>query len=327
MFESLKRIFEKYIGQLLVILTIVGLALFGYSYWRDQQEGRKYTNLINTKEKYEQLTKYTAKLESDYKSQKVLVELAKERWAEVERTKDERIKLLSDATYLIGKHVEKQNGPDYYFETPRRTRNYLLNELRIEGADSPPIGYVLIKHDGRTYKRNYKFEIRVNNLQTIDESTGKVKVYAKAYLVMKENGLAGKRIKDLKKWKDVPYELEIVGGTAFVDPTMPDVQKQFFWWSPHINSGLSFGAGAGGVFMRPMLDFSFLGYGKTRNDLDWKFLHIGFDTDTDFTDSGMHLTPFSYRFWSSVLTNTYIGPAIGFSPSGFNGQININLSL
>jgi len=327
MFDSLKRIFEKYIGQLLIILTVAGLVLFGYSYWRDQNEARKYAHLIGTKEKYKQLTKYTAKLESDYKAQKDLAEAAKKQWAEIERTKDERIKLLSDATYLIGRHVEKQNGPDYYFETKKRTRNYLLNELRISGENSPPIGYILIKHDGRTYKRNYKFEVVAKNLQTIDESTGKVKVYTKAYLIMKEVSPLAKRLESYKDWKDKPYELDVVGGTALIDPTMPDLQKKFFWWAPHVALGVGLGAGSGGAFFKPSLDFSFSGYGKTKNDLDWKFISLGLDVDSKFKNPGIHFTPFSYRFWPSFLTNTYLGPAIGFDIKGINGQVLINVNL
>jgi len=323
----IKKIFEKYIGQLLVMATVLGIGFFAYSAYRDATEKRKYADLIGTKEKYEQLTKYTAKLESDYQGQKDLHKRAKRDWAEVSRSKDERIKLLSDATYLIGKHVQKQDGPDYYFQTKRGTRNYVLNELRIAGEDSPPIGYILIKHDGRTYKRNYEFEIHVKNLQTIDEKTGRVKVYSKAYFIAKENGLAKKRRPDLKKWKDVPYPLPIVDGVAYIDPTRPDVRERFLLWAPHINGGFNVGANISGAFMRPAINFSTSGYGKSRNDLTWKFVHLGFDVDTDFAEPGLHLMPFSYRPFPSILTNTYIGPGMGWTKSGVNYFFNVNLSF
>jgi hypothetical protein len=290
--EFFKKILAKYIGQMLIIVTVVGLAFWAYKAWRDANEERKFAELIGTKEKYEQLTAYTAKLESDYREQGDLHERARSEWKDVARTKDERIKLLSDATYLIGRHVEKQNGPDYYFETKRKTRNYVLNELRIQGEDSPPIGYIMIKHDGRTYKRNYKFEVVVKNLQTVDEETGHIKVYAKAFLVQKEASPLKKRVKDYKDWKDISYPLEITGGVAYVDPTMPNTRKKFHFWTPHVNGGFSAGSDIDGVFLRPTVDFSVAGWGRSRNDLDFKILHAGFDNDTKFKKPGIHIVPF-----------------------------------
>ena len=326
--DSIKTILEKYISQILLILTVVGLSYFGYRMWKDNQDiERKYTNLIGLNEKYEQLNKYTAKLESSYKDQKELYEKSQKEWTEVVQSKDERIKLLSDATYLIGKHVEKQDGPDYYFQTPKATQNYVLNELRLEGSDSPAIGYVLIKSDGKVYKRNYKFEILVKNLQTVDESTGKIKVYSKAFLIQKETSPLAKRVDGYKDWKDTQYELPIVDGVAFIDPTMPDIEKHFVLWAPHVNFGLNLGADSEGLFVRPALNFSVMGYGKTKNDLDWKFIHLGIDSDTKFDKFGAHVMPFSYRPFSSVITNTYIGPSLGVTKDGLNYSLNINLSL
>lgn len=327
MWQSLKNIIERYVGQVLIIATISGALLFAYSLWRDSQEERKYAHLIGTQQKYEQLTKYTAKLESDYKSQEELHKKAQQEWAEVSRTKDERIKLLSDATYLIGKHVEKQNGPDYYFETKKRTKNYLLNEIRLQGKDSPAIGYIMIKHDGRTYKRNYKFEVQVKSLQTVDENTGKVRVVSKAFLIQKESSPLEKRTKDYDNWHNKPYPLDIVGGVAYIDPTQAPDRKKLLLWAPRINGGISLGTGVGGLFARPTLSFSTSGYGKSRNDLDWKFLHFGIDTDTSLNKPGVHFLPFSYRFWPALLTNTYIGPGVGFTEDGMNYQLNLNLGF
>lgn len=323
----IKQIIVKYFSQLLVILTVAGLSLFAYKAWRDHNEKRKYTELIGTKEKYEQLTKYTAKLESQYKSEQELYQKAKEDWENVKKTKDERIKLLSDATYLLRKRVQKQDGPDYYFETAKGTRGFLVNELNLLGNSSPPVGFIMITNDGKTYKRNYRFEILVKSLQTIDENNGKVRVYSKAFFVLKEPTLSEKRRKDLKKWEDVQYELPIIGGVAYIDPTMPDVVEKIWLWAPHLNAGFSLGVQNGSFFTRPALSFSIAGFGKTKNDLSWKILHFGFDSDTDFKYPGINFTPFSYRFLPSILTNTYIGPGIGITQQGMNYQLNINLSL
>jgi len=323
----IKDVFSKYFSQLLILITVVGVALFSYNLYRDYTEKRKYADLIGTKDKYEQLTRYTAKLESDYRSQKDLAKKAKKDFAEYKKTANERIKLLSDATYLIGKHVEKQDGPDYYYSTPKGTRNYVLNELRISGEESPPIGYVLIKNDGRTYKRNYSFEIRVKNLQTIDEDTGKVRVYAKAFLVQKEPSLLAKRVKGYKDWNGVQYPLDIVGGSVIVDPTEKNQTKKLIWWAPHTNVGMDLGLLSGQADIRPSINFSTSGYGVSRNDLDYKFLHFGLNSSTDMDDFGVIFSPFSYRAFPKYLTNTYIGPGIVWNKQGTGYFIGINLSL
>ena len=323
----LKQILSKYIGQMLIIVTIIGAVLFAYSKWRDANEERRFKDLIGTQTKYEQLTKYTAKLESNYKSQDVLHEKAKKQWAEVSRSKDERIKLLSDATYLIGRHVEKQDGPDYYFQTKKGTRNYILNELRLQGKDSPAIGYVMIKNDGRTYKRNYKFEINVQNLQTIDEDTGRVKVYSKAFLIAKERSPLAKRVKGYKDWHNLAYPLDITGGVAYIDPTMSSTRSKFQWWAPHLNGGVSLGAFGDGSNLRPTFDISLSGYGKTKNDLDWKLLHLGANFNSEAKDVGLYIVPFSYRPFNKYITNTYIGPAISWDKDGRTFNLNINLGF
>jgi hypothetical protein len=319
-----KDIFSKYFSNLLILLTVVGIALFAYDYYRDKAEQRKYANLIGTKEKYEQLNKYTAKLESDYKSQKDLIEKANKEFADFKKDANERIKLLSDATYLIGKHVEKQNGPDYYFETPKRTRNYLLNEIRLQGKDSPAIGYIMIKHDGRTYKRNYTFDINVKNLQTIDESTGKVKVVSKVYLIQKEVSPLTKRVEGYDDWANRPYPLEITGGVAYIDPTKKNTTRKFHLWAPHINGGFNIGSSE---LVKGAVDASLAGYGISKNDLKWKFVHLGFDFDSEFKNMGFHITPASYRIFDTYITNTYIGPGIGWDNKGTNFYLNLNLGF
>jgi len=329
MLDTIKKIVIKYFSQLLMLLTIVGLGYFGYTIWKNNKNLKgRYANLINTQTKYNQLTKYTAQLESKYKKQQELFKSTKQKWSEVKTQKDEKIKLLSDITYTIGKNVSKQHGPDYYFETPKHTQNFVLNELRIAGKDSPPIGYILIKSNGKIYKRNYRYSIVVHNLQTIDEKTGKIKVYSKAFFIAKESGLAQKRRKDLKNWKNIGYPLPIVGGSTLVDPVeASSLHKHFIWWAPHLNGGVSLTLGSDGLSLRPSLDLSIAGYGTTRNDLDWKIVHLGLDSDTYLINPGIHLMPFSYRFWPSFLTNTYIGPSVGFTLHQINYQLNLNLSF
>ena len=318
----IKDILKKYIGQMLILVTIVGLILFAYSKYRDSKEDRKFSELIGTQTKYEQLTKYTAKLKSDYQSQKNLLNKAKEEFAEVVLKKNERIKVLSDATYLIGKHVEKQDGPDYYFSTKKGTRNYLLNEIRLQGKGSPAIGYIMIKKDGRTYKRNYAYEINVKSLHTVDEKSGHIKVVTKAFLVKKETSPLKKRVDNYDSWFNKPYPLDIVGGTALIDPTVSNLRSSFHWYAPHINGGINFS----GDDYRASVDVSISGYGKSINDLKYKLFHLGVNFGPT-KDMGYHFMPFSYRLFDKYITNTYIGPGVAKTRNGTEYYINLNLGF
>lgn len=304
-------------------IIFVGLKVGGYFFKIEKENKRLHTELIGQKEKYIQLTEHTAQLETQYEQQRDLYEKAKKEFKEVSKEKDERIKLLSDATYLIGRHVEKQNGPDYYFETKGRTRNYVLNELRIAGAGSPPIGYILIKHDGRTYKRNYRFEVEVKTLQTVDENTGRIKVYSKAYLTQKEASPLKKRIEGYKDWENVKYPLNIVGGTAIVDPTVANqLAPRFHWWAPHINANVNF------VGEEPAagLGISVAGYGKHKNDLSFRFLQLGAHYNQEFGVQGT-LTPILWRPLPSIFSNTYLGPGISLKDDGVGYFMGVQVGL
>ncbi len=324
----IKVALAKYFSQLILILTMVGLGWFAYGlYQKNKNYERNHEELIGTKEKYAQISLSLARLSTEYTSQKELATKARAEFKQINKEKNNRIKLLSDATYLIGRHVAKSNGPDYYFETKGKTRNYVFNEIRLAGENSPPLGFVMIKHDGRTYKGNYKFEIVVHNLQTVDEETGRVKVFSKAYLISKEAGLAKKRRLDFKNWKDIKYPLPIVDGVAYVDPTTPKGRLKFRLWAPHVNGGFNWGVDTRGMFLKPEINFSFSGYGISRNDLKWKFFHLGIGVDTELKNPDLHIMPFTYRLFPKVLTNTYFGPGVGWNTKGINVLLNTSLSF
>lgn len=289
----------------------------------ESENGRLHTELIGQKEKYKQINEHVAQLESQYVEQKSLREAAEKRFSEVIKQKNERIKLLSDATYLIGRHVQKQNGPDYYFETPKRTRNYVLNELRIEGAESPAIGYILIKNDGRTYKRNYKFEVSVETLQTVDEETGRIRVFSKAFLIQKEKSPLVKRIDGYKDWENVKYPLKITGGTTLVDPAVKNQLKpRMHWWAPHLNANANFSD----QYPVAGLGVSLAGYGVTKNDLSYRFLQFGAQYGAE---RGLQptFTPVLWRPLPNLLSNTFIGPGAAFYRDGIGYFLGIQVGL
>lgn len=94
----------------------------------------------------------------------------------------------------------------------------------------------------------------------------------------------------------------------------PD-QKRWFWWTPHLDIGLLGMAGsdplrfaAGGS-----LGVSFMGYGRTMNDLDWRVLRLSADL-SDGT-AGLGFTPVLYNMGTFIplISNLWIGPHLEYA--------------
>lgn len=315
-----------------VKLAIYGVALLAALYFGDRavsyirglssENTRLHTDLIGEKEKYQQLSEHAAKLEIQYVDQETLKKQLNEKFAAEKDALEGRLKVLSNATFLIREAARKSGTSDVVYQGDKF--KYVLNEVRF-GKEGPPVGYVLIFDDGRVVSKLYNHEIQVNTAISRNESTGRYDIVSKADYVLKSPSI---NANGEKVWTNQPYPLDISGGEALVDPTeMNMMVPRLQLWAPHLNGGASASAGASGAGVRPSIDVSFSGYGVTKNDLDWKFIQLGVDSDTEFKDPGMHLIPFSYRFWPSVLSNTYVGPGLGWSKSGLNGQLNLNLTF
>lgn len=327
MLAMLKQIFQRYASYMLVLATIGGLVFLAVRYYRQSKSLQvKYAALVGTQDKYQQLTANLAKLQVDYDTQRQLAEKAKADFAEVSRKQTEQIKLLSDALDTVAVKQVTQGSSDFTVKATSSKPGYTVNEVRIQGSDSPPVGYVLMKDDGSVEKANYNFQIKVATMEVQDGGTGKIRVFSRAYLILQENGLADQDQR-LKKWKNEPYALNITGGESEVDPTETITPPGFIWWAPHLNVGVNLGGDSSGGYLRPELNFSVAGYGSHKNNLDWKLLHVGVGTDSKLDVLDLHLIPFSYRPFKEFLPNTYVGPGIGISRFGTNYFLNLSLGF
>lgn len=333
-----KEYLAKYFTNLVSVLTLCGGLWFAYDYYQNKEQEKierqaleeRYGKLINTTEESKVLS-YATQLATSYKEQAELAKEAKEAWRELAKEREERIKLISKSTISVPENVEEQQGPDYEFKTEDGTDGYALNELRIEGKDSPPIGYVMVRKDGRTYKKNYKFEIRVENVELKDDLTGKIRVLSRAYLIPLENGLADKRRPDLKKWEDEKYPLKITGGDVLVDPKeplIPDIrEKGLVWWPLNLNAGFGlYSSQNGSTSSKFYGDTNLFGWGINKRDLDWKLLQLGVNY-SDSAGIGFQIMPFTYRVLPSILSNTYTGPGYFLQNFGSGYFLGVGIGL
>lgn len=336
---SLKHYLAKYFTNLISVITVAGALYLGWNLWEDKQKEKeerklleeRYGKLTDTHEEYVQINAQLAQLATLYKDQ---AELAKEvamAWKDLAIERGERVKLTTDTTVTVPDNSDKQEKSDYAFLTPEGKKGFTLNELKINGKDSPPIGYILVKNDGEVLKKNYKFEIHVESVQLKDDLTGKIRIVSRAFLVPLENGLADDRRPDFKKWKGEKYPLEVTGGETIVDPQEPllvaNKTKGWVPWTLNLNGGFGvFGGKGGDIDTKALADVNLFGYGYSKRDLDWKLLHLGVNYSKT-GGLGLHLMPFTYRPLPDILTNTYVGPGAFVSPDTNGYFLGINIGF
>lgn len=338
--ENTAKIYlAKYFTNLISIVTFLGAIYIGYDYWQNKEKEKderklleaRYGKLTDTEEAYKKINEQLSQLATLYKDQ---AELSKEvalSWKDLAIERGERIKLTSATTVSVDQNVEVQPKSDYAFLTPEGKKGYTLNELHIQGKDSPPIGYILVKNDGEVYKKNYKFEIHVESVQLKDDLTGKIRIVSRAFLVPLENGLADSKTPGAKKWQGEKYPLAVTGGETVVDPQEPVFpivkDKGFVPWSLNLNGGFGvFGSKNGDLDSKVTVDTNLFGYGYSKRDLDWKLLHIGVNYSKT-GGLGLHLMPFSYRPLPGILTNSYIGPGMYITPDNNGYFVGLNIGF
>lgn len=278
------------------------------------EKDRLHTELIGQKEAYVQLSEHAAKLEIQYKSQEDLKAELEKNWKAEKEALQGRVKILSNATFLIREQARRENRSDLVYEGT--DVKYLFNEIRFK--DGPPVGYVLIFDDGRVTSKLYNHQISVNTAVSRDESSGRYDIISKADFILKSPHLS----KDTKNWMNEPFPLKITGGKALIDPTEPvQLEKRFHLWSPTLNGGFNVGSD-----LKAAVGVSLMGYGYSKRDLDWKFLQLGVDYSKT-NEYGVHLIPVMYRPFPNYLKNTYLGAGVGLDDRGYNPFLSLSVGF
>lgn len=122
----------------------------------------------------------------------------------------------------------------------------------------------------------------------------------------------------LESWAENNKDRESVGIKLPLDITLAEFtqlkirDKEFQWWSPHINLNVDAGFGSDlKTRVGAGLSFSFSGYGRTSNDLTWRFLDFGLSTNG--TNYFGKFTPVSYNIGDKLplISNTFLSLFVG----------------
>lgn len=298
---------KKYLPYIISAIVVVASLALIQSFMKDKE--RLHEELIGTKQDYKQLSEHSANLERQYVNEKQLREEAEKKFKQELQAVTGRLKMLSNATFLIREKARESNNSDLVYKGDKI--KYVVNEIRFN--DGPAVGYVLIFDDGRVVSKMYNHQIDVSTLVARDEKSGKYDVLSKADYILKSPSI---NFNGEKNWVNKPYPLKITGGKAVVDPTEPiNLQKRFYWFSPRYNANLVLDSE-----VRPGLAVSIMGYGLSKRDLDFKVLQIGATYLND--EFSANLTPVLFRPFKEMLPNTYLGPGIDTDK-----RLNLNLSI
>lgn len=319
-----------------LILIVTGM---GYSMFKQQEALKKIkSDLIGQQQAYEQLSQNYAKLGTDYVNQKQLAEEAKKNWQkELANNKQLREQLRGVATAQFSiKSLPVTGEPDILVPGPD---GYLFHEVRYpqneNGGWGPPVGYVKIANGtGQVTSKQYDHDIVIDSAITVDQESGKVNVYTKGFYVMRELSINAETPEnpdgEYFNWQDVRYPLPITGGKLTYtpgDPPITDRLPRRLQWTPHLNVGAFGGATMTGPAWGGHVDVTFGGYGRTKNDLDYKFLGVGVNANNDYLD--LNVVPAYWRF-SNVLplvSNVYVGAGAGFGSRGTNYFVTLGATL
>lgn len=92
--------------------------------------------------------------------------------------------------------------------------------------------------------------------------------------------------------------------------------KQWFWWAPHVDVG-----GLVGAKLTPpdlalggSVGFSPFAYGRTVNDLDWRFLRISLDLAGNIPGIGISPVVGNLGQPLPLLSNLWVGPHVSWQP-------------
>lgn len=328
--DSLLKNFIKFVVGVL-LLIVAGL---GYSWHQQNIELKKAkTDLIGQKNAYQQVSDKLAKLGTEYVSAKELAERAEEKWKrELATNKQLRDHLRGLVTATFSVTQPPQVGPpDVLVPGPD---GYLYHEIayvQSSGKQGPPLGYVRVQNEtGVVASKVFNHEIVVDSAISVEDKSGKISVFSKGFYVLREPTLADSDPSSGKtSWVDVYYPLAITGGTLVFTPAAPPLPPTLpnrFQKALHLNVGVFGGVNAAGFDWGAHVDVTFAGYGRSRNDLDYKILGVGANANRGYVD--LNAVPVQWRMsFLPLVSDVWIGPGVGFGNRGTNYFLTIGGTL
>ena len=145
----------------------------------------------------------------------------------------------------------------------------------------------------------YKLDYNIRTIQT-EQEDGQINTYTEVWF---ENN-------QRKSSQDYKVPIKIVK-SEFKQTLVKDTK--FYWWAPHINLNIDTGFGSNmNSVVGGGLSVSTSGYGRTKNDLIYRFIDFGLGTNGD--DVWCKFSPIAYNIGEFIplVSNTFIDPFVGY---------------
>lgn len=205
-----------------------------------------------------------------------------------------KLRIASDHMYKAGTGDENEQ---YFIDIKYPVKND-VDEIVKEVPYAWAIFYPN-KPDDKKWKYGiYSLDYYSQIVQT-EQQDGQYNTYTKVWFENNE--------RKISKGYEVPVDIV----SSEFKQTRKTVEEMF-WWAPHISLGLD------GMFSSRLrasagasINVSTSGYGRTKNDLTWKFFEFGLGMNED-TFYGK-FSPFSYNVGRHLplVENTFVGPFVG----------------
>lgn len=103
--------------------------------------------------------------------------------------------------------------------------------------------------------------------------------------------------------------------TSFEVVESNTLASKMMWWDPKLDIGIGFGMNTTPNFVGTAdVGFSAMAYGKTKYDIDWRFLRVGIGF-TDTKNAVLTFSPAMYNFGKKLplLSNLWLTPSVGLT--------------
>tara|TARA_Y100000310_G_scaffold151358_2_gene150959 strand:+ start:1085 stop:2053 length:969 start_codon:yes stop_codon:yes gene_type:complete len=119
--------------------------------------------------------------------------------------------------------------------------------------------------------------------------------------------------------------------TSFKVVKTDELAPRMWWWAPHVDllggAAITSQNGDIGVHTQVELGVSFMGYGKTNNDLSWRFIRVGVGVTGD--EFSLSLSPAMYNVGGPLplVSNLWITPTVDYIPlsGGWGGGLGLSV--
>lgn len=313
-------------------VIIVGLVFFGWRAYKDLGDNVQSVHIA-----YKQLTETLARAQNDLVSKKDLQEFASQTNMDMNKIKSDlqdlnaHLVAVGQTVASIDGRIESNQSPDHEephtpptqpttcttcdlfgYTTKRVATDIMLGDM--------PFGEVWFDASNeKPFTTKYDaIDVKVSTvIGEQDDSThdGIMVFYHTISTVNKTDpNLAGKEF--------------VLKTTSSEYKQLLEKSTQFYWWAPHLDLAIDNTLTLqSDTFFNPgaSLGLSIMGYGRTKNDLDWKFIRVGIGANVE-KNFYLTLQPVEYNIGKFIplLSDLWVGIGASYD---FSNTWGLSLSI